>query len=321
MRIRFASIIVTYRCNARCQMCDTWQYPTRPGEEAGVQVYEKLPYMGSVNVTGGEPFLREDLSDIVSVLKKKTGRLVISSNGSLTDRTLRLFEKHRDIGIRISLEGLPMANDRLRGIRDGFDKGIRTLVELCHMGVKDIGFGITVSDSNSGDLLELYHLARIMGVEFATAAVHNSFYFHKHDNSFEHPEAAAEQFRKLSAELLKSGRVKDWFRAYFNHGLANYIRGNPRLLPCSMGYDSFFLDPAGIVLPCNVMDSPMGDLAREPFEEIWNGAGAGAVRALVKACDKNCWMVGNAAQPMKRHILTPLKWIAKKKLFMHGALS
>lgn len=70
-KISFASIIVTYRCNARCQMCNTWKYPSRGEEEIGVEVYEKLPFMETVNVTGGEPFLRDDLNEIISLLKKK----------------------------------------------------------------------------------------------------------------------------------------------------------------------------------------------------------------------------------------------------------
>ena len=37
------------------------------------------------------------------------------------------------------------------------------------------------------------------------------------------------------------------FRAYFNHGLINYIYGQKRLLPCDMSFDTFFIDPYGDV--------------------------------------------------------------------------
>ncbi|MFQ6929857.1 MAG: SPASM domain-containing protein [Eubacterium sp.] len=40
-------------------------------------------------------------------------------------------------------------------------------------------------------------------------------------------------------------------RAYFNHGLINYIYGQKRLLPCDMSFDTFFIDPYGDVMPCN----------------------------------------------------------------------
>ena len=311
--LKFASIIVTYRCNARCHMCHTWQYPTRSEDEIGIDVYEKLPFINTINVTGGEPFLREDLDDIISVLRKKTKRLVISSNGFFTERILELFDKHKDIGIRISIEGLPKANDELRGIKDGFDRGIRTLIELHRKGVKDIGFGITVSDKNAKDMIELYHLAEMMGLEFATAAIHNSFYFHKFDNRFEHPEVAIEEFQKLIHELLRSKRPKNWFRAYFNYGLINYIKGEPRLLPCNMAHDSFFLDPIGTIFPCNVMEEPMGNLKEEPFQEIWNSKKASEIRDKVKNCKMNCWMIGNVSPAMTKHIWKPVFWILRNR--------
>jgi len=173
---------VTYRCNAKCQMCNTWKFPTKKEEEVKVRDLEKLPRMRFTNITGGEPFLREDIEDIVKVIKKKSKRIVISTNGFFTERIINLAKKNKDIGIRISIEGLSRANDELRGIKNGFDRGLRTLIELKHMGIKDIGFGITVSDKNAKDLLPLYKLASAMKVEFATATVHNSYYFHKMDN-------------------------------------------------------------------------------------------------------------------------------------------
>ena len=312
--IKFASIVVTYRCNAKCHMCNTWQYPSEEEHELGVADYEKLPFMNTVNVTGGEAFLREDLEDVIKVLKKKSRRLVISSNGFYTEKIVQLFSKHRDIGIRISIEGLPKANDELRGIPDGFDHGIRSLLELHRMGVKDIGFGITVSDRNAKDLLELYELSKMMGLEFATAAIHNAFYFHKTDNSFERPAEAIAEFKKLIAELLKSGKVKDWFRAYFNYGLINYIEGKPRLLPCEMGHDSFFLDPYGEVFPCNVMEESMGNLRSRSFAEIWHSQDAEEIRQKVRACKKNCWMIGSVSQQMKKKVWIPATWILRSKL-------
>src|ERR1700756_220604 len=91
--IRFGSIITTYRCNAKCNMCNIWRHPTRPASEAGIDVLAKLPKMNAVNLTGGEAFLRADLDELISVLKTKARRIVISSNGSLVNRTIRLFEK------------------------------------------------------------------------------------------------------------------------------------------------------------------------------------------------------------------------------------
>lgn len=115
---------------------------------------------------------------------------------------------------------------------------------------------------------------------------------------------------------MKSKKIKDWFRAYFNYGLINYIKGNSRLLPCEMGFDSFFLDPYGEIFPCNVMEESMGNLKKETFEEIWNSPKAIEIRKKVKNCEKNCWMIGSIAQQMKKYPLKPIKWIFKS-LFEH----
>ena len=311
-----ACIIVTYRCNAKCHMCNTWQFPSAPEDEITPQIVDKLPGgLKFVNITGGEPFLREDLSDIIQVALRKTERLVISTNGYYTERMVALASKFPNIGVRISIVGLPAANDQLRGLRDGFDHGIRSLLELKALGVKDIGFGMTVSDVNAKDMIELYRLADAMGLEFATASTHNSYYFHKDDNCFKDSEMVAREFEILSSELLKSKKLKNWFRAYFNHGMANYVRGGKRLLPCEVGTDMFFLDPYGKVMPCNGMEHemPMGDLTKQTFDDIWQSEQARKVRETVKHCDKNCWMIGSVAPAMKKDKLTPIKWIIRQK--------
>jgi len=301
-------------------MCNIWKYPTKIEEEFKPDILEKLPRLNFVNITGGEPMLREDIEDIVDVLTRRSKRAVISTNGYFTERIVDLARKYknRKLGVRISIEGLPAANDELRGLRDGFDHGLRTLLELKRIGLKDIGFGITVSDRNARDMIELYQLAKAMKVEFATAVVHNSYYFHKWDNEVTQKSEVIECFEELINELLRTKRPKNWFRAYFNFGVVNYIKGKPRLLPCGAGEDMFFLDPWGEIRPCNGMDSDslensMGNLREKSFEEIWNSEKAGKIKEKVKACPKNCWMIGTASPAMKKNILKPSVWIIKNK--------
>jgi len=314
-----AAVIVTYRCQNFCRMCHIWKHPTRPEDEFKPELLEKLPPLSFCNITGGEPFLREDIGEIVRILRKKAKRIVISTNGLLTEKIIAVAAANPKVGVRVSLEGLREVNDALRGTPGGFDRGLRTLLELRRMGVKDIGFGITVSDGNARDMLELYRLAKDLGLEFATAAVHNSFYFHKLDNVLSQKEEAAACFRDLADELLATRRMKNWFRAYFNFGLMNYIQGKPRLLPCTAGTDVFFLDPSGEILPCNGMEesvwfSSFGNLKAASFEDLWNSDQARAVRGQVARCPKNCWMIGTAGPAMKRHLGRPALWVLKEKL-------
>ena len=94
------TVIVTYRCNARCSMCNRYKAPSKPEEEISIETIKKLPKMYFTNITGGEPFIRTDLKDIVRELYKKSDRIVISTNGFFTDRIVDLCKEFPQIGIR-----------------------------------------------------------------------------------------------------------------------------------------------------------------------------------------------------------------------------
>jgi MoaA/NifB/PqqE/SkfB family radical SAM enzyme len=307
-------IAVTYRCNAHCVMCNTWCNPSQPADEITAADLRSLPSLEFANVTGGEPFMRDDLVDLVEVLVGKAKRVVVSTNGYYTDRVLALARRFPHIGVRVSLEGLPAANDQLRGLPDGFDHGLRTILRLRAFGLRDIGFGITLSDRNADDLMELYELADAMGVEFATAAIHNSYYFHKFDNAFDDPDHVARKLEEVAQRLLRTRRPKSWFRAWFNMGLANYVRGGDRLLPCGVAEDLFFVDPFGEVRPCNAMEETMGSLKQRSFDEIWTSPEARLVRSHVATCTRNCWMIGSVSPAMKKNLRVPAAWVLRAKL-------
>ena len=314
------SIITTYRCQMRCKMCDIWENPTDKKREIQAKELEILPNFKFVNITGGEPFVRRDLEDIVDVMFKKSDRVVISTSGWHTDRIIKMAEKFPNIGIRVSIEGLSQKNDDLRGRDGSFDRAMRLLLTLKEMGVKDIGYGCTVSNKNSEDMLWLYKLSRELGMEFATAAFHNSYYFHKDDNEITNKDEVIGNFHKLIEELLKDNSPKSWYRAFFNLGLINYIRGNPRMLPCEAGTANFFIEPYGDVFPCNGLEDrywkeSMGNIRDvSSFEELWFSEQAEKVRGLVRTCPKNCWMVGTAAPVMKKYIKHPTRWVLKNKI-------
>ena len=311
------TVIVTYRCNARCNMCNRYKKPSLPEEEISLDTIKKLPPMYFTNITGGEPFIRTDLKDIVRELYKKSDRIVISTNGFFTDRILDLCEEFPQIGIRISIEGLEETNNKIRGLEDGFNRGYTTLKKLVEMGMKDVGFGMTVQDANAKDLVALYNLSNELNMEFATASLHNSFYFVEAKNIIHDRPMVAKEFENLINELLKSKSPKKWFRAYFNHGLINYIYGQKRLLPCDMAFDTFFIDPYGDVMPCNGTKDKeiMGNLNEaSSWEKLWNSAKAESVRKKVRCCDRNCWMIGSVSPAMHKYIWVPTLWVLRHKL-------
>jgi len=309
------TVIVTYRCNAKCTMCNRYKVPSKPEEEISVETISKLPEMYFTNITGGEPFIRDDLKDIVRELYKKSERIVISTNGFFTDKIVDLCKEFPDVGIRISIEGLEQTNNEIRGLEDGYNRGYTTLKKLVDMGCKDVGFGMTVQDKNAPDLVPLYEISNDLGMEFATASLHNSFYFVESNNIIEDRLAVAENFEKLINRLLQSNSPKKWFRAYFNHGLINYIFSQKRLLPCDMSFDTFFIDPFGDVMPCNGTKEKevMGNLNEQSWEELWNSEEAEQVRKKVRCCDRNCWMIGSVSPAMHKYIWVPFFWVLKHK--------
>lgn len=310
------TVIVTYRCNARCTMCNRYKAPSKPEEELTIETINKLPQMYFTNITGGEPFIRTDLKEIVGALQKKSDRIVISTNGFFTDRIIDLCKAYPNVGIRISIEGLENTNNEIRGLENGFERGYQTLKKLKEMGLNDIGFGMTVQDKNAPDLVPLYDISDDMGMEFATASLHNSFYFVEAKNIIDDRPMVASNFEKLINKLLKSQSPKKWFRAYFNHGLINYIYGQPRLLPCDMSFDTFFIDPYGDVMPCNGTKDKevMGNLNEQNWDELWKSEKAENIRRKVRKCNRQCWMIGSVSPAMHKYIWKPAWWVIKHKL-------
>ena len=106
------TVIVTYRCNARCSMCNRYKAPSKPEEEISIETIKKLPKMYFTNITGGEPFIRTDLKDIVRELYKKSDRIVISTNGFFTDRIVDLCKEFPNIGAESGYNNQMSKKDR-----------------------------------------------------------------------------------------------------------------------------------------------------------------------------------------------------------------
>ncbi len=87
---RMLTYTVTFRCNARCVMCDSWRKPALDELtlEEIERIFAQLPQMDAVRLTGGEPFVRTDLAEIAAAATTMLDPLVlhVTTNGFLTDR-------------------------------------------------------------------------------------------------------------------------------------------------------------------------------------------------------------------------------------------
>lgn len=230
-------VIATYRCNARCHMCGIWHNPSTPQDELAATYLDRLPGgLGRINLTGREPMLRDDIEDLVDILYGKAAKVEISTNGYYTEKILSIAHHFPKVMFRISLEGLPELNDRLRGTQNGFDHALRTMLGLLDSPARDIGFSVVICDKNADDLLALYRLCAALGVEFGNSVMHNSWYFHKNDNYVQDVEKSVAAEKAFIKELLESPRhglklrVKYYLRSYFNINILNHLQGGDNIL-------------------------------------------------------------------------------------------
>jgi len=316
------SLITTFRCNAQCNMCNIWKFQTHPSEEIDASYYEKLPAGLRINITGGEPTLRPDIDKIFEILYPKSRLLELSTNGYNTKKIVELANKYPNILIRVSVEGLPKINDAKRGLKDGFDHALRTMLELKKTKCKNIGFSVVISPDNYMDLLHLYDLCVALDVELGNSAVHNSWYFHKEDNQIESEEALRQHELFVKALLTSKrrhlkDRLKDYGRAYFNRSIHRRLRGDTDEYrpPCGALSDFFFIDPWGNVTPCNgsCEEWKLGNIKEDSFENIMNSDKAREAMEKVRNCKRNCTFIVTERHDMVRRPWIPIMWVLKNK--------
>ncbi|MBN1586366.1 MAG: radical SAM protein [Candidatus Omnitrophica bacterium] len=316
------TVISTYRCNSKCQMCYIWQNPSHPQEEVSLATLSKLPGgFDNLNISGGEPTLRKDLPQLVDLLHSKARITEISSNGLYPERLAPIIRKYPNTKVRFSLEGDELTNNCIRGESDGFQIKVKGLQMLKELGGTDLGFALVIQDENAPQLTWVHDLAGKLGVELSTSSLHNAWQFHKNDNHFYDRLKAAKEVEKLITAMLRTNSVKSWFRGYLNLGLIKNILGQDRLIKCTAGKDFAFIDPWSDVWACNVRtDLPMGNLKEQSWTEIISSPAARQSRALVADCRQNCWMVTTARTAMRSNAfpafpkLEPLRWVLENKI-------
>lgn len=309
------TVIVTQRCNARCVMCNSHENPTDPIKEINIETLKKIPMCKFIQITGGEPFVRNDLRDVVAVLRQRTKRLMINTNGYYTEKIMEIGKEFPDVVIRVSIDGERETHNKIRGI-DIYDRAMKTLSGLKEIGVKDVGISFTLQDSNYMDLLKVYHHAVALKIDFGCSIVHNSFYFSKDDNEINSDNMIENQLRLLIGEQLQSKRKKDWARAFVNDFNIKYMKKESLPIKCDAGVSSFFIDAYANILPCNMTVKPliMGNLKEKEWDEILAGEESQRIISFCKNCKINCWSICNVQSEIKKKLWIPAWWLVRNKI-------
>jgi len=324
---------ITENCNANCNHCLCGYHAHWERNELSIDEIERfsksLGDLLFVFLTGGEPFLRDDIAEIAKIYytNNKVKKFQIPSNGSLTEKVLKLTEEmvkscpEAHVGVTISIDGIGDLHDKERNFKGLFNRAVATYRELRILEEKYKNFGANlttcVTQLNQDHLHELF--------EFALNDLGVRNYFNTFvrgvpadPRSVEVDIEKFESFNKLQDEALLSGRMQgyaDFFGADFINAknllsrtmIARTFKENRRLVKCHTGKLSFVLRSTGQVFPCELLNKPMGNLrdVNHDFRKIWYSEKADEIRCWIRDtkcfCTHECFMTLNI-------LFSPLQW-------------
>ncbi len=337
---------VTNRCNARCRHCfvdftSSESSFAEPGAGEADQLARRLGgSLFNVNLTGGEPFLRGDLWDLLRPLLDHTTvrAVVITTNGSFPERVAALLERfraHRNgclLKLSISIDEAGEQHDRLRGITGLFERALQTyrIAEGCgdHRVLADVA--ITVTPWNCDTVLGLHRGLRALGVLRCAAILMRK-------------AGTVREIPRSEAVLAAHGRLAEAIRAveagirprWSAHALLERLKAGKNKVVRDLASPASGLQPAiggcvagslfgvighsGEVYPCEVLGPrwSFGNLRGHDwdFMALWGGKRATDTRARIASlrcgCTYECaWSTTVTATPRLaaralRHALGP----------------
>lgn len=140
-RLGTVILFVTSRCNAFCQTCFYHAELNQPGDLTFAQIEKisrTMPSITDLWLSGGEPTLRRDLSDIIDlfVSNNNVGRIIIPTNGLIKSRVCEIVDRALgnnpaiDLYLNIALDGYGETHDRIRGVPGNWEKALECIESL-----------------------------------------------------------------------------------------------------------------------------------------------------------------------------------------------
>ena len=161
---------MTNQCNLNCLHCYAKATKNASNEEFTTE--EAKSFMEDVAAygspvflfSGGEPFMRKDLIELIEYADSIKLRPVISTNGTLITKDKALQAKKAGVKyIGVSLDGMMETNDKFRGLNGAFNMAIRGMKNSLNAGIKT-GLRFTISKHNKDDLPNVLLKLKEIGV-------------------------------------------------------------------------------------------------------------------------------------------------------------
>ena len=284
---RAVTITITRRCNSRCQMCQIWRLGRHAEELSRQEIISFLsdPHFADLvelDLTGGEPFLRPDLPQLVAEVVRLADRqlprlrtLALATNGleprlinAVVRELLASIDGRFDLALVCSLDGLGPVHDRTRGVAGAFQRQSDNIAGLQPLLTGRypfrLGLKTTILPWNWQEIEGLRRFAQERGLFHILSPV----------------LLTAERFRNLARreELdLLPGRRRDLLQLYTSPELAQHyyawaaadtLRRGRRRLACTAAWDHFFVEGDGRIFPCPVLPEVLGRIQTHTLSQI-----------------------------------------------------
>ena len=329
------TVSVTYKCNSRCKTCKIYQ---RQAELMSVAQYEKIfSTLGHsprwITISGGEPFLREDLPGICAAIYNQCRPAVINipTNGLLHRKIPSAAEKitascpGAKIIINLSMDGVGNAHDEIRGIPGNYEKTIKTyrgLKELQRDGTNNLSLGIhtVISRFNVNSISSIVpELLALEPDSYITEIAENRVELKTMDLDI---TPRVEEYKKAIDFVMNRicrkgftgvGRIIQSFRLEYYEHVKSLLFGKPAKWPCYAGFASAQIMPDGEVWECCIKGNSMGNLqgADYDFPSVWFSERADKIRHTIKRDNCQCPLANTAYTNMLFHPPTLIRVAAR----------
>ena len=328
------TVASTFKCNHRCKICSIWniykEAPEKLKEELTRDDFQSIFRQMSDSLIfldwgGGEPFLREDMCDILqdaASICPHVSSFVITTNGLLTKRIIEyvtiLAEKlpHIQIAIGVSLDGDKEMHETIRGLPEAYDHAVDTISQLQALSRRFsnviVKLSYTLCAYNAGrfrsfheDVLKPMNLQvgdvgfnlEHSGNLFQTESDGEGTVGHVSEIDFrqgvkEDIEYITEQTRKEKLPLTQ--RLKSFYWSLFLEKIPAYLE-NPKkmVIPCKAARNSLYLDPYGNFYPCVVWGYKIGTY-KDNIEDMLKSETMQKARSIID--QKKCPVCWNACE-------------------------
>jgi MoaA/NifB/PqqE/SkfB family radical SAM enzyme len=324
---------LTHRCNLKCVMCEHWQMehldPDSVRREMDFAAIKKavegaalFKDVRTVVITGGEPWLRHDFTDILAWLASALPQAEIIALTNFWN-TGHLALKLRELGARglfarggasrlklgSSLDGLEKTHDRVRG-QDGAFAGLVRSVKTLKAEFPEISFGFTFTmiPQNAAELHDTYRFVTgELGVGFGAQWAVETAGIEPIVWTPEARDAGLRGIRRIAEDLCAQHNAAArmaapdrrahswlWSELLYWRYLEEYGRSArrfPFFLRCTAGERHVMVGAEGEVFFCPVNRArTIGNIREAPLDEMWRSAKAEGVRRFVASGQCHCWL-------------------------------